>query len=71
MKLGANDIQNLVERCKEDNRLAQKRLYEFYYGKMMGVALRYINDKDAASDVVQEFKEDFIGAYERLTGFVE
>ena len=63
MKLGAEDIQNLVDRCKENNRLAQKELYEFYYGKMMGVTLRYINDRDAASDVVQD---GFIKAFSKI-----
>jgi hypothetical protein len=30
-----------------------------------------MNQSISASDVVQEFKEDFVGAYERLTNFVE
>jgi hypothetical protein len=29
-----------------------------------------MNQSISASDVVQEFKEDFAEAYERLTGFV-
>ncbi|MBM77460.1 MAG: hypothetical protein CL846_03185 [Crocinitomicaceae bacterium] len=66
MKLSANDIQNLVERCKKNNRLAQKELYEFYYSKMMGVALRYINDRDAASDVVQD---GFIKAFSKISNY--
>ena len=66
MKLGAKDIHNLVERCKENNRLAQKKVYEYYYGKMMGVALRYINDRDAASDVVQD---GFIKAFSKIKNY--
>jgi len=63
MKLRAEDIQDLVEKCKQNNRIAQKEIYEFYYGKMMGVALRYINDRDAASDVVQD---GFIKAFSKI-----
>jgi RNA polymerase sigma factor (sigma-70 family) len=66
MKLRAEDIQNLVERCKKNNRLAQKELYEFYYAKMMGVALRYMNDRDAASDVVQD---GFIKAFSKINKY--
>ena len=29
-------------------------IYNEFYGKMMGVALRYFRDQDTASDVVQE-----------------
>lgn len=63
MKLRAEDIQDLVEKCKQNNRIAQKEIYEFYYAKMMGVALRYINDKDSASDVVQD---SFIKAFSKI-----
>jgi hypothetical protein len=30
-----------------------------------------MNQTISASDVVQEFKEDFVEAYERLSGFLE
>jgi hypothetical protein len=30
-----------------------------------------MNQSISASDVVQEFKEDFLDAYERLSGFLE
>ena len=63
MKLRAEDIQDLVEKCKQNNRIAQKEIYEFYYAKMMGVTLRYINDKDSASDVVQD---GFIKAFSKI-----
>jgi len=37
----------------------------------VGQGVGLMNQSISASDVVQEFKEDFIGAYERLNGFVE
>jgi len=44
-----------------------KNLATYWVGQGVGL----MNQSISASDVVQEFKEDFIGAYERLTGFVE
>ena len=37
----------------------------------VGQGVGLMNQSISASDVVQEFKEDFVGAYERLTNFVE
>ena len=44
-----------------------KDLATYWVGQGVGL----MNQSISASDVVQEFKEDFIGAYERLTGIVE
>ncbi|MDH6533717.1 sigma-70 family RNA polymerase sigma factor [Parabacteroides sp. 52] len=58
--------QHLIEGCKEGNRLAQKELYETYSRKMMGVCLRYVNDRETASDLLQDgFVKVFtaIGSY--------
>jgi NAD(P)H-dependent flavin oxidoreductase YrpB (nitropropane dioxygenase family) len=37
----------------------------------VGQGVGLMNQSISASDVVQDFKEDFIGAYERMTGFFE
>ncbi|MDC1251769.1 nitronate monooxygenase, partial [Gammaproteobacteria bacterium] len=37
----------------------------------VGQGVGLMNQSISASAVVQEFKEDFAQAYERLTGFVE
>ena len=42
--------------------------YKAAYWVGQGVGL--MNQSISASDVVQEFKEDFVGAYERLNNFV-
>jgi RNA polymerase sigma factor (sigma-70 family) len=44
-----NDI---IEGCRKDNRLAQKRLYEHYFGKMMGVCMRYASHKEQATEML-------------------
>ncbi len=46
--------EQLIAGCKKGNRLAQKKLYETYSPKMMGVCLRYVNDRETARDVLQD-----------------
>jgi len=48
------DEQQLIEGCKKGNRKAQKELYETYSRKMMGVCLRYVNDRETARDLLQD-----------------
>ncbi len=47
-------LQNLVKGCIQDDRKCQRLLYEMFYGKMMGVCLRYANDADQAKDILQD-----------------
>ena len=44
-----------------------KDLATYWVGQGVGL----MNQSISASDVVQDFKEDFIGAYERMSGFFE
>lgn len=37
--------KQLIEGCRNGERLAQKELYETYSRKMMGVCLRYVSDR--------------------------
>lgn len=46
--------QQLIEGCKKGDRRAQKELYDTYSRKMMGVCLRYVNDRETARDILQE-----------------
>ena len=46
--------QQLIAGCKKGNRLAQKELYDIYSRRMMGVCLRYVNDRETARDLLQE-----------------
>lgn len=46
--------QQLIEGCRKGNRLAQKELYDTYSRKMMGVCLRYTNDRETARDLLQD-----------------
>ncbi len=60
------NIIPLIEGCKKNDRKSQHFIYEKFYGKMMGVALRYFRDEDTASDVVQE---SFIKAFSKIKQF--
>ena len=48
------DETQLIEGCRKGDRLAQKELYERYSRKMMGVCLRYVNDRETARDLLQD-----------------
>ena len=56
-----------VAKLAEAGHEGARDLATYWVGQGVGL----MNQSISASDVVQAFKEDFIGAYERLTNFVE
>jgi len=53
MKYTENSVEtDLIEGCRKRNRLAQKYLYQKYYGKMMSIAMRYAGNQDEALDIL-------------------
>ena len=44
----------LIAGCLREERWAQKQLYESYYGKLLGVCLRYSNNSEDARDILNE-----------------
>ena len=56
-----------VAKLAEGGHDGARDLATYWVGQGVGL----MNQSISASDVAQEFKEDFIGAYERLNGFVE
>src|ERR1044072_9428933 len=44
----------LIAGCIRQDRPCQEALYKRFYGKMMGVCLRYAKDRDEAKDMLQE-----------------
>lgn len=50
----AVDHGPLVDGCIAQNRVSQERVYELFYGKMMGVCLRYTKNMDQAKDILQD-----------------
>jgi RNA polymerase sigma-70 factor (ECF subfamily) len=58
--------RNLINRCLQNNRLAQKELFDKYYKAMFNIALRIVKDEDLCYDVVQE---TFILVFNNLEQF--
>jgi RNA polymerase sigma factor (sigma-70 family) len=44
--------QELIEGCRNTDRLAQKCLYERYSGKMFGIAMRYTKHQEEAIEIL-------------------
>ncbi|MDD4922420.1 MAG: sigma-70 family RNA polymerase sigma factor [Bacteroidales bacterium] len=58
--------KQLIADCQQGDSHAQRRLYELYSGKMMGVCLRYCKDKETAKDLLHD---GFLKVYTHLDGF--
>lgn len=58
--------EQLIDGCKARNPLSQRQLYEKYSRKMMGVCLRYTNNRDEAEDVLQD---GFVKVFEKIGSF--
>lgn len=53
MKISFSIVEeDLIKGCIREERTAQKCLYEKHYPKMMGVCMRYANDKEMAMEMV-------------------
>ena len=56
----------LIAGCIRQDRTCQEALYKRFYGKMMGVCLRYAKNRDEASDMPQE---GFIKVFTSIRNF--
>src|ERR1700744_574643 len=59
-------IDDLVKRCKANERKAQELLYKQFASKMLGVCLRYANDRMEAEDMLQN---GFIRVFQKIADF--
>ena len=57
---------NLITALTRQERWAQQQLYEQYYGKMMGICLRYAGSRDEALDLLHE---GFIKVFQNITRY--
>ncbi len=57
---------DLIERCKAQDRKAQLKLYRQYCEGMYCVAMRFLNNRDDAEDVLQEA---FVKAFQKIHQF--
>jgi len=44
--------EDLIQGCVQEHRLAQKYLYERFYGQMLGICMRYSKSKEEAIEVL-------------------
>lgn len=58
--------QDLIERCKKGHRKSQRALYEQYVRAMYNIAIRMLDVKEEAEDIVQD---SFMDAFRYLNGF--
>ena len=61
-------LDEIIEGCVKNDRLSQKLLYERLYGRMMGVCMRYANDREQATEILNSgfFKVfNTIGGYKK------
>ncbi len=49
-----SDVQKLIESCRKGDRSAQKMLYDSLAQKMYPLCIRYMGDRTAAEDILQE-----------------
>src|SRR3954471_7688970 len=59
-------IEELLNRCKAGERIAQEMLYKQFASKMLGVCIRYAADKMEAEDMLQN---GFIKVFKSLEGY--
>ncbi|HEY5499314.1 MAG TPA: sigma-70 family RNA polymerase sigma factor [Bacteroidales bacterium] len=58
--------KQLIDNCLLGDRNAQRKIYELYSNKMMGVCMRYCRDKETAKDLLHD---GFLKVYTHLDGF--
>lgn len=48
------ELLKLIEACIANDRSAQETLYKRYYGKMMGLCMRYVKNRDDAMSILNQ-----------------
>ncbi len=60
------NLKLIVEGCLKGDRRSQERLFTMFYGKMLAVSMRYINERDSAQEVLQV---SFLKVFDKLEHF--
>ena len=61
-----NIHQELIDRCRANDKNAQYELYKIYYKPMYNTSLRILNDPAEAEDVMQE---SFLAAFRKIEDY--
>ena len=60
--------EELIKGCVKNERLAQKRLYERFFSKMMGVCMRYASHREQATEILNM---GFLKVFDSIKKFAE
>jgi RNA polymerase sigma factor (sigma-70 family) len=60
--------QKMLSGCKAGKPQYQQMFYEYFYGKMMSVCLRYAQNREEAKDILQEGYIKIFGSIEHYKG---
>lgn len=58
-----SELEELIQGCRRNERAAQEKLYHLFYGRMMGVVRRYIDQDVLAEEVLQN---GFLRAFQKI-----
>ena len=61
-----NIHQDLIDRCKENDRMAQMKMYDLYNRAVYGTIIRLIKDPMETEDLMQD---TFLSAYSNMTNY--
>lgn len=61
-----SELIRVVEACRDNNRLAQKKLYQHFYGYGMSIAFRYVNNRE---DAVEILNTAFVKIFKNLDSY--
>ena len=59
-------LKELISGCVKNDRRSQEELFKLFYGKMLGVCMRYARDRDTAEEMLQE---GFNKIFDKLEAF--
>lgn len=63
MKPSQEDLEKWIIGCKSNDRTCQRKIYETLYSPMMAVCMRYAEDRQDATDILQD---GFIKVFEKI-----
>jgi RNA polymerase sigma factor (sigma-70 family) len=64
----SHDLAELISQCKTGNLKSQEMLYKHFYGYALGIAVRYLINKD---DALEAANDAFIKAFKAMGSFRE
>jgi RNA polymerase sigma-70 factor (ECF subfamily) len=66
LKIDNNKMNPIIKGCLNNDRRAQKMLFDEYAGRLMAISYRYMGNKEEANEVLQE---GFIKIFNKLTTY--